>query len=223
MIRNNLTIYHWIVFWGVLPIVFATLDAGDYAAIISAVVLVGGLVVAWFKFRSGRSHPFIMRISLDPYHIKPRQTRRVAKRLDLDVGDNKILIYISPRKGTSWGRVNMRLVNRKLSLRFNRLWKYEDTDQNIIEVTDFKDVIYETQGEIWGRYFESDPDGVGGYDGVYNPELLVKEGELVWFDVYIRANDVWQGYLSFEGALENRRAWSRIKTKVNRPRHSSTP
>jgi len=91
-------------FWGVISIVCATLDAGDYVAIISAVVLVGGLIVGWGRFQLARSHPFIMRVSPDPYHIKPRQVRRVVKRLDLDLGDNKILICISPRKGTSWGR-----------------------------------------------------------------------------------------------------------------------
>ena len=136
---------------------------------------------------------------------------------------HKILIYISPRKGTSWRRVNIRLVNRKLRPRFNRLWKYEDADPSIIEVTDFRDVIYETKGAVFDRYFEYDPDGVGGYDGFYEPELPVKDGELVWFDVYIRANDEWAGYLSFEGALENRRAWSRIKAKAKLPRHSSMP
>jgi hypothetical protein len=121
-----------------------------------------------------------------------------------------------------WDRVNIRFVNRRFSLRLNRLWKYEDCDQEIIEVTDFEDAIHKEVGEKDGRpYFESEPDEVGGFNGIYIPEIPVAEGQLVWFHVHIRANAKWKGFASFEGIVEQRRAWTRIKARVNMPLDSS--
>lgn len=218
MIRNNCTIPWWA--WGIMSIIFASTltRIGSIAAIITAIIMVAVLVGRqWIK-----AHPFTMMVSLDPYdfkHIgKNRRQRRLVKRMDLELDDNKILIYVSPKKGTLWDRVNIRFVNRKFSPRLTRIWRYENSDPDIIQVTDFRDVIYKTKGEIWGRYFECDPDGVGGYNGIYDPPLTVKAGELVWFEIYVRANDTWSGLASFEGALENRRAWTRIKARVLMPK-----
>lgn len=55
---------------------------------------------------------------------------------------------------------------------------------------------------------------LAGYNGDYLPPLYVKGGELIWYDIYARANDFWKGFLSFEGAIDNRRAWVRIKAEV---------
>lgn len=218
MIRNNYTIPWWA--WGIMSIIFeSTLTtAGSIAAIIVAIIMV--VVLArpqWIK-----AHPFTMMVSLDPYDFKPlgknRRPRLLVKRMDLELDDNKVLIYVSPRKGTLWNRVNIRFVNRKFSPRWNRIWRYEGSDPDIIQVTDFRDVIFETKGAIDDRYFEYDPDEMGGYDGIYIPPLTVKEGELVWFEIYVRANDAWDGFASFEGALENRRAWARMKARVLMPK-----
>ena len=162
--------------------------------------------------------PFNVFVSLDPYDFKPtgkeRRTRRLIKNMPLEISDIKLLIYVSPRKGTTWDRINVRFVNRKFSPRFNRIWRYEDANSNLIHIADFRDVIYETKGAIDDRYFEYDPDGHGGYNGIYIPSIYVKGGELVWYDVYVRANDFWKGYFSFEGALDNKRVWARIRAEV---------
>lgn len=197
-------------------------NAGSIAAIVSGAVLVCALFTRWAKSQWNKAHPFFVKVSLDPYDFKPtkanRRDRRFTKQMNLELGDNHILICVSPRRGTLWDRVNIRLVNRKFRPRLTRMWKYEDSDQDVIQVTDFRDVIFERKGAIGGRYFEYDSDSVGEYDGLYDPRLSVKEGELVWFDVYIRANDIWNGFASFEAALENRRAWARIRAKVNMPK-----
>lgn len=216
MIKGNHIISWWI--WGIMSIVFVSTltDWGATAAIVSAVILIGTLCYRLHIIRS----PFRIIISLDPYEFRPsdreHRDRRVLKDMVLGIGDTKLLIYASPRKGTTWDRVNVRFIERRFSRRFNRIWKYEGANPNLIAVSDFRDVIYERRGEIDGRYFEYDPDGHGGYDGVYIPPIHVKGGELVWYEVYVRAKGSWKGYFSFEGALDNKRAWTRIKAEVKR-------
>lgn len=154
-----------------------------------------------------------MCISLDPYDLPQK---RFSKKAELKISDTKLLVYVSPRKGTSWDRVNIRFFERKFSPRLNRIWRYENANPNIVNISDFRDVIQENQESVptGYRYFESDTDKVGGYNGDYIPPLSVKGRELVWYDVYARANDFWEGFLSFEGTIDNRRAWARIKAEV---------
>ncbi|MFZ7133967.1 MAG: hypothetical protein ACOWWR_16590 [Eubacteriales bacterium] len=191
----------------------AMLDAGDWAAIVSAVILVLGIIYGWAKSCWNRAHPFTIKVSLDSYESCSKRYSNIA---ELEISDTQFLIYVSPIKGTSWDRVNIRFVKRKFSPWINRIWKYEDADPDVVGILDFKDVI-EERAELTpnpDRYFESNADGVGGHNGDYIPPLYVKGGELVWYEVYARANKFWKGFLSFEGAMDNRRAWVRIKAEV---------
>lgn len=219
MIRNNsIKPYQIIAIMGIINFVIMYISGWVVVGtIISGILLliVGvPLILKWVQSQS----PFFIIVSLDPYEFRPpdreHRTRRLLTDMLLGIGDTKLLIYASPRKGTTWDKVNVRFVERKFSPRLNRIWRYEDANSDLIAVSDFRDVIYETRGEIDGRYFEYEPDGVGGYDGIYIPPIHVKGGELVWYDVYVRSNDFWKGYFSFEGVLDNKRAWTRVKAEV---------
>lgn len=158
-----------------------------------------------------------MMVSLVPYEESRKEFTKTA---ELEISDTHLLVYVSPRKGTTWNRVNIRFVTRKFCPSLTRFWIYKDADSDIVSITDFRDIIQEgkASSHTEDRYFESDADGVGGYDGDYLPPLLVHGGELVWYDVYARANDFWKGWLSFEGTIDNHRAWSRIKAEVKAAR-----
>jgi hypothetical protein len=188
-------------------------DWANLASVISAVILVGGLIVAAIKYQRNNTRPFHMRVSLDPYEKSPNI--QLTNELDLNFGDNRILVFVTPRVGTSLDKVNMRFVNRKFSPGWGHLWGYVDGDPNSIQITEFEDILYKEKGEEWGRsYFESESDNVGGFYGYYSPALPVKAGQLVSYYVYVRVNYIWKGYLSYEGSLEQRRSWRRIKARV---------
>jgi len=154
-----------------------------------------------------------MRICLVPYE-KPH--KEFAKTAGLGISDTHLLVYISPRKGTTWTRVNIRFVTRKFCPSLSRIYKYKDADPDTVSITDFRDIIQEDKApsHTEDRYFESDTDEVGGYDGDYLPPILVQGGELVWYDIDARASDFWKGWLSFESTIDNHRAWIRIKAEV---------
>lgn len=182
-------------------------------------ILVSGLFYKWGKLLWDKNHSFIMVVSLDPYDLRLAETkhldRRTERKLELVIGDvcNK-LIGIRTEIGTFWENVNIRFINRKFSLRLNRIWQYYEVDANTIKVTDFEDVIYKEsiRGGDW--YFESQENIVGGFDGLYIPPVAVQGGETIWFNLAFEAKNEWNGWLSFEGTLHNHRAFARIKARV---------
>ena len=219
MIRNNsIKPYQIIAIIGIINFVIMYTSgwvvAGTIIASILLLIVGVPLILKWVQSRS----PFIIMISFDLDDFRPRdrkhRTRHLLKDMVLEIGGTSLLIYASPRKGTTWDRVNVRFVERKFSPNFHHIWRYEDANSDLIYVEDFKDVIYKERGELDGRYFEYEPDGVGGYDGVYIPPTHVKGGEVVWYEVYVESRDSWKGYFSFEGVLDNKRVWTRIKAEV---------
>jgi hypothetical protein len=190
------------------------MSLSDWASIISAVILIGGLIFGIVKYYVNKSQPFLIKASLDSYGTRP--SIRLTSDINLDLGESVILISVTPRIGTSLDKVNIRFVHRRFSPSWDRFWEYLDTDPNLLQITELEDVLYREKGEEWSRsYFESESDESGGFYGYYSPELNVKAGELVWYYVYVTAKSKWAGYLSFEGNLEQRRSWSRIKTRIN--------
>lgn len=174
----------------------------------------GGWVIRQWR----RGHPFTVEFSEEAYNFKASQggfvrgPRKVTKRLILPIGISESLIRIRPRGATHFERINIRFIIRGKW----RFWHRTDADPNLVHVTGLRDVVYSTEGDVWGRsYFEADPDTVGGYDGVYNPGLHVREKEWVWLCVHANASTRWKGYLSFEGTHDERRAWGQIRATVN--------
>ncbi|GAI30371.1 unnamed protein product, partial [marine sediment metagenome] len=200
--RNYITSYQIIVIIGIINLVImCTAGWVITGTIISGILLliVGvPLILQWVRSRT----PFIILVSLDPYEIPPRKKRQWTKRVVLDLGDNIVTIAVIPREGTSWDKINCRLVTRRFSPRFTRIWEYNDADMKAVQVSELEDIVYREHGEEWDYpYFESEEDTVGGYWGIYSPALPVIGGNLAWYCVYIRANDMWEGYLSFRGVL----------------------
>ncbi len=139
----------------------------------------------------------------------PRDTR---KSLDIPMGQSETIIRIKARGATDLEQINFRLVNRHQF----RFWRFKDADPDVVHIESLRDIIYSTEGMVWGRsYFESSPDTVGGQDGMYSETLHLIEGQWLWFCVHANAAEPWQGFLAFEGAFDDRRAWGRIATQAN--------
>ncbi|MFC2003124.1 hypothetical protein ACFLV4_04180 [Chloroflexota bacterium] len=195
----------------------ATLDGGDWAAITSAIILISGLLWRWYQILK---LPFRIQAvtNFGDFVRGERYNLSFSNKVNIYMDDDVKLIRIIPRKATSFGRINIRFFNRKLSVRFNRIWEYYNADTKIIRVTELEDVDYKETGEAWGRsYFESEEDGVGGFFGIYSPALYVRQDDLVWYYVYTQATDIWNGYISFDGTLGERRMRQRMKARVIMP------
>ena len=222
MIKDNHIIPWWI--WGIMSIICASTltDWGAIAAIVSAIILIGTLCYRWRIIQS----PFRMQVitNIIDFQNGERHNLTFSNNMNITIGDDVKLIRVIPKRATSFSKINVRFVNRKLSMRFNRIWRYDNADANIIKVTELEDVDFREKGEEWGRsYFESEEDGFGGFSGIYSPALSIRQDDIVWYYVWVKGVDEWNGFISFEGTLDNRRVYSRIKARVNMPRVISMP
>ena len=206
----------WIIFWGIITIVFANsgTEWGIYISIATFILVLGGtckaVLRAWrlkypFSVRrcgvSSFSYPILQDFQQGLALSYFKNQTEWSRHLDIKSGKVILCVQLKPMISIEIASVNVRCVPEEPSV--NR--------PSIIQFNEIHSLAFENT---------KDDQRLGRF-GEYKQPRNVHEGRDLYFIIDFEANGIWEGKLSIRFYINNQRARSiRIPIKVNYEKES---